>query len=306
MAVPDYQTMMLPMLTLAGDGNDHSLTEVIEAITRQFALSAEEVTERLPSGRQTTLYNRVGWARTFLVKAGLLTITGRGTYRITDRGREMLATAPTAISDAILMQFVEFADFKAPRTPVAKSAADKDGLAAPAALDPDEALERSYQTLRQVLAQDLLQRVKSCTPSFFEQLVVDLLVAMGYGGSRKDAAQAVGRAGDGGIDGVIKEDRLGLDVVYVQAKRWDASVGRPIVQAFAGSLEGFKARKGVLITTSKFSQDAHDYVTRIEKRIVLVDGEQLAQLMIDHGVAVNEVANYSVKRIDLDYFTGGA
>jgi restriction system protein len=306
MAVPDYQTMMLPVLTLAGAGNDHSLTEVIEAITRQFDLSAEEVTERLPSGRQRTLYNRVGWARTYLVKAGLLTITGRGTFRITDRGREMLATAPTAISDAILMQFVEFADFKAPRTPVAKSAVDKDGLAAPAALDPDEALERSYQTLRQVLAQDLLQRVKSCTPSFFEQLVVDLLVAMGYGGSRKDAARAVGRAGDGGIDGVIKEDRLGLDVVYVQAKRWDASVGRPIVQAFAGSLEGFKARKGVLITTSKFSQDAHDYVTRIEKRIVLVDGEQLAQLMIDHGVAVNEVANYSVKRIDLDYFTGGA
>jgi restriction system protein len=169
-------------------------------------------------------------------------------------------------------------------------------------LSPDERLEASYQQLREALAQDLLERIKQASPTFFERLVIDLLVAMGYGGSRRDAGEAVGRSGDGGIDGIIKEDRLGLDFVYVQAKRWEGSVSRPTVQAFAGSLEGQRARKGVLITTSTFTREARDYVTRIEKRIVLIDGDQLTQLMIDHGVGVADVTSYHVKRVDTDYF----
>ncbi len=169
-------------------------------------------------------------------------------------------------------------------------------------LTPSELLESSYQGLRQALADELLERIEKASPRFFERLVVDLLVAMGYGGSRADAGQAVGRSGDDGIDGIIKEDRLGLDFVYVQAKRWDQAVSRPLVQAFAGSLEGQRARKGVFITTSRFTREAEEYVTRIEKRIVLVDGERLAQLMIDHGVGVADVASYHVKRVDLDYF----
>ncbi|MBC6937830.1 MAG: hypothetical protein DWB42_18655 [Chloroflexi bacterium] len=167
---------------------------------------------------------------------------------------------------------------------------------------PEEILEASYQDLRTDLAKELLERVKACSPRFFEKLVVDLLLAMGYGGSRKDAGAAIGQSGDGGIDGIIKEDRLGLDIVYVQAKRWDGTVGRPVVQAFAGSLEGFRARKGVFITTSTFSKDAREYVERIEKKIVLIDGEQLAQFMIDYGIGVTEVATYTVKKADQDYF----
>jgi restriction system protein len=165
-------------------------------------------------------------------------------------------------------------------------------------------LEASYQNLRNDLSQELIDRVMQCSPRFFEKLVVDLLVAMGYGGSRKDAGQAIGQTGDGGVDGIIKEDRLGLDIVFIQAKRWESTVGRPVVQAFAGSLEGFRARKGVLLTTSTFTKDARDYVERIEKKIVLIDGEQLAQLMIDYGIGVTEVATYSVKKADLDYFGG--
>jgi restriction system protein len=167
---------------------------------------------------------------------------------------------------------------------------------------PEETLETAYLRLRSALAQELLERIKVSSPKFFERLVVDLLVSMGYGGSRRDAGEAVGQSGDAGIDGIIKEDKLGLDVVYIQAKRWEGVVGRPVVQAFAGSLEGQRARKGVLITTSKFSPDAHTYVGIIEKKIVLIDGEQLAELMIDHDVGVNEVAQYAVKRVDLDYF----
>ena len=215
--------------------------------------------------------------------------------------RQALRLKPSRIDIKFLNQYPEFQDFhgrpdgQAPDVP-------KDGKAEQT---PQEVLEASYQGLRRELAQDLLLRVKAAPARFFEELVVDLLVAMGYGGSRRDAGQAIGQAGDSGIDGIIKEDRLGLDVVYVQAKRWDGTVGRPVVQAFAGSLEGQRARKGVFITTSQFSQDARDYVSRIEKRIVLIDGEQLTQHMIDYGVGVTEVASYVVKKLDLDYFGEG-
>lgn len=293
MAVPDFQSLMLPLLKIAGDGREHRLSEAIEALAVQFRLSEDDRRELLPSARQAKFDNRVGWARRYVKKAGLLESTERGKFRITERGLEVLRGNPASIDVKFLMQFPEFVEFRSVK---------QRGENEEATETPEEALELGYQNLRRNLAEDLLERMKSCSPRFFEKLVVDLLVEMGYGGSRKDAGQAVGQSGDGGIDGIIKEDKLGLDVVYIQAKRWEATVGRPTVQAFAGSLEGQRARKGVLITTSQFSPDAKDYVTRIEKKIVLIDGEQLAQLMIDHGVGVTEVVSYPVKKVDIDYF----
>ncbi|MBI4506542.1 MAG: restriction endonuclease [Chloroflexi bacterium] len=303
MAIPDFQTLMLPLLEIAGDGKEHSLADVIDLLAERFHLTAEERAELLPSGTQSKFVHRVGWARTDLREAGLLERTGRARFRITDRGLAVLRGTPQTINRAFLRRFLEFDEFLR-RT---RRGRDEDGNAAieteiVVPTTPEETLGGAYQTVRQALAQELLGRIRSCSPRFFERLVVDLLVAMGYGGSRKDAGRAVGQSGDGGIDGVIKEDKLGLDVVYVQAKRWDNTVGRPIVQTFAGSLEGQRARKGVLITTSQFSPDAKEYVKYIEKKIVLVDGEQLAQLMIDHGIGVTELATYTVKKLDLDYF----
>jgi restriction system protein len=298
MAVPDYQSMMLPLLKIASDRQEHSLGEIIETLALQFGLTDADKQEILPSGRQAKFDNRVGWARTYLKKAGLVESTGRAKFRITERGLQVLKGNPVGINNRFLQQFPEFLEFQN----VSRQSNRRDEEEVEPDQTPEEILELSYQSLRHDLAQELLERVKNSSPRFFENLVVDLLVAMGYGGSRKDAGQAVGQSRDGGIDGIIKEDKLGLDVVYVQAKRWEGTVGRPVVQAFAGSLEGQRARKGVLLTTSQFSQDARDYVSRIEKKIVLIDGEQLAQLMIDHGIGVAEVASYAVKKADLDYF----
>jgi restriction system protein len=302
MAVPTYQEFMLPLLRLAADGAEHSISDAVDEIALKLGISEEDQNELLPSGTQTRFSNRVSWAGSYLRKAGLLQSTGRGRFRNTERGIEALRSSPSVIDNTFLEQFPEFVEFKR-KTSVEQPEGDQEP--ARDTQTPQEVLESSYQSLRRTLAQELLERAKKSSPRFFERLVVDLLVAMGYGGSRADAGQAVGRSGDGGIDGIIKEDRLGFDAVLVQAKRWDAAVGRPVVQAFAGSLEGQRARKGVLITTSTFTKDARDYVGRIEKRIVLIDGEQLAQLMIDFGVAVTDVANYRVKRVDADYFGDG-
>jgi len=298
MSVPTFQDIMLPLLQFASDGKEHTLEEAIETLATKMEVKEEDRKELLPSGNQYRFDNRVGWARTYLKKAGLLESLTRGKFRITPRGLDTLKQNPSRVDRKFLQQFTEFREFQS-ASRVADITEDENNQPNQT---PEEVLETSYQSLRQALAQDLLERIKKCSPRFFERLVVDLLVAMGYGGSRKDAGQAIGQSGDGGIDGIIKEDRLGLDAVFIQAKRWDTTIGRPMVQAFAGSLEGQRARKGVLITTSQFSQDAKDYVTRIEKRIVLIDGEQLAQLMIDHGIGVTEIATYAVKKIDLDYF----
>jgi restriction system protein len=300
MAVPDFQSMMLPLLGLMGDGAEHALAEVIETLGDRLRLSAEEKKELLPSESDVKFDNRVRWAAFYLRKAGLLERTGRGKIRISERGHQVLQTKPGRIDVKFLKQFAEFQEFQK-GTKKAESE-DVNVASEEAQSTPEETLEASYVNLRQTLAEELIERVKKCPPKFFEKLVVDLLVSMGYGGSRKDAGQAVGQSGDDGIDGIIKEDKLGLDVVYLEAKRWEATVGRPTVQAFAGSLEGQRARKGVLITTSQFSQEAKDYVSRIEKKIILIGGEELAQLMIDHGIGVTEVRTYSVRKMDLDYF----
>ncbi len=300
MAIPDYQSLMLPLLVFAGDGDEHSLREAIEALSEQFQLTPEERREVLPSGRQATFDNRVGWSRTYLKKAGLLTSPKRSYFQITPRGREVLASMPLHINVAFLRRFPEFREFQLGQTKDSDPVTNQESEAT-----PEESIEGAYQRARATLAVDLLQTVKDCSPVFFERLVVDLLVRMGYGGTRRDAGQAIGKSGDGGIDGIINEDRLGLDVVYIQAKRWDATpVGRPEIQKFAGALQGQRARKGIFLTTSTFSRDAYEFVSRIDSKIVLMDGETIAQLMIDYGVGVNTVATYELKRIDSDYFNG--
>jgi restriction system protein len=299
MAIPDYQSIMLPLLKLAGDGQEHSLRHAIETLSDEFHLTEEERRHRIPSGGQTTFNNRAGWARTHLKKAGLLQTPKRAYFSITQRGRDALEQNPPQINIAFLRQYPEFVDFQRPKR---KESVQVEVPEEPGAQTPEEDMEAAYQTLRESLATELLDTIKSCSPAFFERLVIDLLVKMGYGGTRKDAGQAVGRSGDGGIDGIIKEDRLGLDIVYIQAKRWENTVGRPEIQKFAGALEGKRARKGVFITTSDFSQAAREYVSLIGSKIVLIDGDMLAQLLIDFDIGVSGVTSYDLKRIDLDYF----
>lgn len=303
MTIPDYQSIMLPLLRAVGDGRDHTLRNVAARLAHEFGLTREEERELLPSGKQTVFLNRVGWARTYVKKAGLVEGWARGQLRITEEGTRVLAQNPERLDNAFLMRyptFSEWAGYKPPTRPPGKQQSVQATVADE--LTPEERLESSHQTLRDALARDLLLRVKQSPPDFFERLVVDLLVAMGYGGSRTDAGEAIGRSGDEGIDGIINEDRLGLDVVYVQAKRWDRTVGRPEVQAFAGSLEGQRAQKGVMITTSAFSPDARQFVKQIGKKIVLIDGHELADYMIDFGVGVNTTRVYELKEIDESYF----
>jgi restriction system protein len=303
MPIPDYQKLFLPILQSASDGQEHSQAEAVEAVVRHFNLTEEDCKELLPSGTQRKLSNRASWSRFHMIKAGLLEAVGRGRFKITARGTELLDTNPAEINLKVLSQYPEFAEFRLSnrqnKLPVEVISASNGDLRQQT---PQELLESSYQALHSQLAQELLDRIGQSSPRFFEKLVVDLLVSMGYGGSRKDAGKAIGKSGDEGIDGIIKEDRLGLDAVYIQAKRWKSTVGRPEIQAFAGSLEGHRARKGVFITTSQFSPDAKEYINRIEKKIILIDGQQLASLSIEFKVGVTDVINYSVRKLDLDYF----
>ncbi len=302
MSIPDYQSIMLPLLRLAGDGKEYSLRACISMLADEFGLSDNERKELLPSGKQARFDNRVGWAGTYMIKAGLLSRPRRAHYQITDRGQEVLASNPTEIDVKFLDQYQEFVSFRQPSNEEMSSAADTSQTLAET---PEEALEEAHQTLQESLAVDIIQAIKQCSPEFFERLVVDLLVKMGYGGSRKEAGQAVGRGGDGGIDGIIKEDRLGLDIIYIQAKRWEGVVGRPEIQKFAGALQGNRARKGIFITTSSFTREAVEYATLIDTKIILIDGTRLADFMIEHNVGASTVATYEVKRIDSDYFVEG-
>ena len=282
MAIPDYQSVMLPLLRYAGDGQEHSLRETIDALADDFGLTPDERKELLPSGQQQVFDNRVGWARTYLTKAGLLQKTRRSHYEISERGRKVLASNPDRIDVKFLDRFEEFREFRALKGTRSKSTSAVEASEPDQQTTPEEALESAYGRLRDSLAAEILQQVKAASPSLFEKLVVELLLKMGYGGSRQDAGRAIGRSGDEGIDGIIKEDRLGLDIIYVQAKRWEASVGRPEVQKFAGALQGQRAKKGIMITASAFSSEAREYVSKIDNKIVLIDGEELAELMIDH------------------------
>jgi len=304
MAIPDYQAFMLPILKHLQDGEEHPGSQLVAAVADEFLLTEEERNRTLPSGGDTYVRNRYGWARTYLKKAGLITYPRRGTIQLTERGKEVVRSNPPAVDNNFLLRFQEFVDFKTKRRDSGTEVADTPGEVASAdsSQTPEEALDAAYERLRGDLEAELLDQVRDTSPAFFERLVVELLVGMGYGGSRVDAGRAIGRSGDEGIDGIIKEDRLGLDAIYLQAKRWANPVGRPEIQKFAGALQGHRARKGVFITTSSFTREALDYVDRIESRIVLIDGEQLAALMVDHGVGVTRVGVYEVKRVDGDYF----
>lgn len=299
MAVPAYQDFMLHVLRTAGDGAEYVFSDAIQRVSAALGLTEEDQQVMLPSGTQSRVYNRFCWAVTYLQKAGLLLKTGRGRFRISDEGKRVLAENPPAITYKYLLQFPGFEAFWNP----AKRDEGLTGVTTNGdTATPEERLEAAHKELTESLASELLERVKGCSPRFFEHLVIDLLVQMGYGGSRADAAQVVGKAGDGGIDGTIKEDKLGLDTIYVQAKRWEGSVGRKEIQAFAGSLEGERATKGVFITTSCFSSEAMEYVRRIGRRIVLIDGDRLALLMIEHNVGCAEQQAFILKRVDNDYF----
>jgi restriction system protein len=303
-SIPDFQTIMLPLLEFARDDREHPLSEAIEYLVIHFNLTDAERKELLPSGKQPVFDNRVGWARTHLKKAGLLTYPSRGKFQITQRGLDLLNAQPERINTALLKQFPEYLEFIGTTAKSPDLEDCKLNFPDPSVEEtPDEVMASAYQELRRNLAQELLERIKSCSPAFFERLVIELLVKMGYGGSLADAGKAIGRTGDEGIDGIIKEDRLGLDVIYIQAKRWQNTIGRPDIQQFVGALAGKGAKKGVFITTSKFSEQAKSYLPA-DIKVVLIDGEQLANYAIDVNLGVSVICEYQIKRLDLDYFEG--
>ena len=297
--IPDYQSVMLPLLNYAGDKEEHHIRDAIEGLADEFKLTEEERKELLPSGLQAIFNNRVGWANTYLKKAGLLESTRRGYFRISDKGLIVLEKPPKEINVNYLEQYQEFIDFRGASKP---GESELDEPLKYEDTTPEELIGIGHQKLQEDLASELLDRIKDCSPSFFEKLVVELLVKMGYGGSRQDAGKAIGKSHDEGIDGIIKEDKLGLDIVYIQAKKWENPVSRPEIQKFAGALQGKRARKGIFITTSKFPKSSIEYVSMIESKIILIDGEQLAKLMIEHDVGVSTIASYTIKKIDSDYF----
>ena len=303
MAIPDYQTLMLPVLKLASDGKEHKFSQAVEELANEFRLTTEERNELLPSGSQAVFNNRVGWARSYLKQAGLLASPKRGIFTITPKGTDLLSTNPTRINASTLEKYPEFIEFRNRK----KDKSENESETVPSfeqesTLTPEDALASAYNKLSSALESEILSSVKEASPSFFERLVVDLLVKMGYGGNRHDAGRALGKSGDGGIDGIINEDRLGLDVIYIQAKRWEGVVGRPEIQKFAGALQGQRARKGVFITTSSFTKEAKEYASVIDSKIILIDGENLSKLMAEHNVGVSIVGQYEVKKLDSDYF----
>ena len=305
MPIPDYQTLMLPLLTQVADGQEHKYRDLIELLATKFNITEDERKELLASGHQPIFDNRVGWAKTYLKKAGLIDSPKRATFIITQLGQDILKANPTRIDAKFLRQFPSFLEFQNYSSRNDSDEENEIESLEQTAQTPEENLESAYLRLRKSLAQELSNKVIELSPSFFERLVVELLVKMGYGGSIKDAGKAIGKSGDEGIDGTIKEDKLGLDIIYIQAKRWQPGnvVGRPELQKFVGALAGQGAKKGIFITTSSFTKDALEYSPKNETKIVLIDGQQLAQLMIDYNLGVNTHQVYEIKKLDNDYFS---
>jgi restriction system protein len=307
--IPDYQSLMLPLLKIAGDGAEHRISDVITLLGVQLKLSDAELSEMLPSGKQTIFSSRVHWAKTYMAQSKLLEITRRAHFRITERGREVLAENPGKIDLQLLERFPEFRDFRtrsreAQKMPATGTVAPLEVEATTKLATPDEVLRTTIADLDAVLASELLDRILAAPPAFFENLIVDLLLKMGYGGSREDAGRAIGKSGDGGIDGVIDQDPLGLDRVYLQAKRYkpDAAVSEPEIRAFSGSLGAEKANKGVFVTTSYFTKPALEFAERHPFKMVLIDGNQLTGLMMRHNVGVRIAETLHVKKVDEDFF----
>jgi len=307
MALPGFQDFMLPILTILKDGKELQKKDIKETVSQSLNLSEEEKSLKSQDGKYYVFSNRIAWALTYLKHAGLIESKKYGFYNITMEGQKVLRSNPARIDRKFLLQYPTFRDFVYPRsenTEVIKKIQDKDEDKEDLSTndDPQEMIENGYQIILNGLCKEILDKIKSCTPRFFEVLVVELLLKMGYGGSLKDAGKAIGQSGDGGIDGIIKEDKLGLDAIYIQAKRWEGSVGRPEIQKFVGSLVGNHANKGVFITTSSFTNEAESFVKTIHHKVVLIDGETLAQYMVDYDLGVTKEISYDIKRIDNDFF----
>lgn len=301
MPIPDFQAIMLPLLKLTSDKQEHRVSDLVEILATQFKLTDNENKALLPSGQTFIFGSRVSWARTYLKKAGVLISQKRASVSITERGLYLLEQNPAKVDSNLLRQFPEFLAFQ--NSKKNEKMGNETTVDVNSTQTPEETLENSYQSIRKNLAQELRKRVIELPPIFFEKLVVELLVKMGYGGSLQDAGQATRLTNDEGIDGIIKEDKLGLDFIYIQAKRWNnQAVGRPDIQSFVGALDGQKANKGIFITTSRFAENAKEYVKTITKKVILVDGNQLAEFMIDYNLGVSTSIVYEVKRIDSDYF----
>lgn len=301
MTVPDFQSFFKPLLDIADDGKEHSMREAREKIAAIFNLSQDDLSELLPSGTATKFDNRVAWAKSYFIQAKVLESPRRSYLKITERGKHLQAQGHERIDIKVLSQYPEFVEFHNPSKQNKQT--EIETTQEISSETPEEILQKAYQSIRGDLVGEILDRIKTNTPRFFENLVVDLLVAMGYGGSRADAGQSIGQSGDEGIDGIIKEDRLGLDVIYLQAKRWEGTVGRPEVQKFVGALHGKRAKKGVFITTGKFSEEDRDYVKSIDPKVILIDGKFLSNFMIDFNLGTSTSVTYEIKKIDSDYFT---
>ena len=301
MPIPDFQSIMLPLLKFCADGKEHSISETVDALAKQFKLTQKEKTDLLPSGKQEIFKNRLAWAKADMKMAGLLD-PERGVCKITDRGIKVLKTKPSAVNRKFLKQFPEYLNFVQPNNSGKKTDLTEEPADGHPGT-PDEVLQNAYAKIRQALVTDLQQRLRVCSWKFFERLVLDVILKMGYGGSLKDAGELVGKSGDEGIDGIINEDKLGLDVIYIQAKQWKKTVGRPEIQQFVGALSGKKAKKGLFITSSDFAPSATKYVTAAEPKVVLIDGTMLAELMIDNNVGVSISETFHLKKVDEDYFT---
>jgi restriction system protein len=303
MAIPDFQSVMLPFVKILGDGHERTMRQATEQLAEFYQLTDQERQELLPSGQQSIFNNRVAWAKSHLKAAGLLENPVRGRVRISDLGRQVLVEKPTAINVKFLKRFPAYCDFIGKSQPKEETEIANGEIGAiEERRTPLELIDVAYKSLRQATAEDLLSKLKACSPPFFESVVVRLLMAMGYGGVAGQGT-VTGKSGDGGIDGVIKQDKLGLDVVCIQAKRWDSPVGRPVIQGFVGSMDYVRARKGVILTTSTFTKDAVDYVERIEgKKVVLINGDQLADFMIDHGLGVTTTKTYEIREVSNDFF----
>ena len=310
MACPDYQSLMLPVLRLAAEG-EVRIGDAVERLAEQLGLSAEDRAELLPSSKQTVFANRVHWAKSYLKHAGLVESTRRGHFAITDLGRSALAENPERIDNTYLNRFPEFLDFTTKRSAdnvSDEASAAKVAVSTAATLrTPDEIIRAAHQEIEAELRSELLERILSASPTFFEHLIVTLLVKMGYGGSVAAAGRALGRSGDGGVDGVIDQDTLGLDRVYVQAKRYAPgnNVGPSAIRDFFGSLDRFKANKGLFVTTSTFTKDAYETAGHLSKRIVLVNGEDLTKLMVRYNVGVRVEDTLYLKKLDEDFFIEG-
>jgi len=299
--IPDYETLMLPMLRYGNEGVI-SFKDSVAKASDEFNLTDEERDETIPSGPEPLIKNRVAWAITYLVKARLLHRPKRAHFTITDRGKEVLANNPTAINRKYLEQFPEFLQFQRKKK-VSKSSETAEPQDS-SAITPEERIGVAYDEITSEIESELITKILESSPEFFERVIVNLLVSMGYGGSYEQAGEHLGKSGDGGVDGVINEDKLGLDLIYVQAKRYapDKPIGRPAIQAFAGSLLGFGANKGVFVTTSSFSKHAHEYASGVPQRIILIDGDKLTSLMLEHNVGVRVNRTIELKKIDEDFF----